>query len=237
MPANPKKVYGDRKPPIGLMPLAALIHGTLAFYDGKGKYGRANWRENHVEAQTYVEAILRHVLLFANGEDYARDTGVHNLGGVIASASLLLDAMANDCLIDNRVKSQAACDLLHSAEQDIQRLNAQHAAIRAAREADADAQQAVEGHKRSQAAEALDRYVALRHEYREGGETSYRADAARDVLLNMVNGVFPEEPVDTYADEVEQEHPLVVRTSTIHRRGIETFEEMMHRRNDEGGGP
>lgn len=140
MPDNPKKAFGDKKPPLGQVPLIALIHATLALYDGKGKYGNRNWRKNHVEAQTYVEAILRHCLLWANGEDYARDTGVHNLGGVLASAAILLDAEANGCLIDNRVKSQAACDLLHSAEKDIERLNAQHAA----RRADIAAQQAVE---------------------------------------------------------------------------------------------
>lgn len=140
MPDNPKKAFGDKKPPLGQMPLVALIHATLALYDGKGKYGNRNWRKNHVEAQTYVEAILRHCLLWANGEDYARDTGVHNLGGVLASAAILLDAEANGCLIDNRVKSQAACDLLHSAEKDIERLNAQHAA----RRADIAAQHAVE---------------------------------------------------------------------------------------------
>lgn len=144
MNANPKKAFGDKKPPLGQMPLVAMIHGALAFYDGKGKYGNRNWRKNHVEAQTYVEAILRHVLLWANGEEFARDTGVHNLGGVIASASLLLDAQANGALIDNRVTSQAACDLLHDAEADIARLNGQHAALRAAREAaEAEAQPTV----------------------------------------------------------------------------------------------
>ncbi len=136
MNANPKKAFGDKKPPLGQVPLTALIHGALAFYDGKGKYGNRNWRENHVEAQTYIEAILRHVLLWANGEELARDTKVHNLGGVIASAGLLLDAQANGCLIDNRVKSQAACDLLHEAEKNIADLNRQHAERRAQIEAD-----------------------------------------------------------------------------------------------------
>lgn len=134
MQQNPKKAFGDKKPPLGQLPLIGRIMGALAFYDGSGKYGYRNWRVNHVEAQTYIEAINRHTELYANGEDYARDTRIHNLGGVIASAALLLDAEFNGCLIDNRVKSQAACDLLHDAEADIARLNEMHAALRASRE-------------------------------------------------------------------------------------------------------
>lgn len=130
--ANPKQAFGDKKPPLALLPLVAHIHGAMAFYDGAGKYGKYNWRENPVEADTYVQAMLRHARLWENGEEVARDTGVHNLGGVIACAALLLDAQANGTLIDNRVKSQAACDLLHEAEALMSSLKAQHAARREA---------------------------------------------------------------------------------------------------------
>lgn len=184
---NPKQVFGDKKPPLSLVPLSALIAGTMAFYDGAGKYGKLNWRENPVEAMTYVEAILRHTLLFANGEDHARDTGVLNLGGVIASAGLLVDAQANGCLIDNRVKSQVNCDLLHEAEELLERLKGQHAARRAAQDADEEARVAVEEGKRSQAAGALERYVAA-----ERFGSADVSSAARDVILNMVNGAFPD---------------------------------------------
>ena len=192
---NPKKAFGDKKPPLAQLPLVAQIHGALAFYDGSGKYGYRNWRENPVEAMTYVEAMLRHARLWENGEEYARDTGVHNLGGVIASASLLLDAAANGVLIDNRVPSKAACDLLHAAEADIARLNAQHKARREAAAPDGAALVA-ETNKRAQAARALavfEGLVAETHMANSANVEEYRArmNAARDVVLNMVNGVFP----------------------------------------------
>lgn len=189
---NPKKAFGDKKPPLGQLPLVARIHGALAFFDGSGKYGYRNWRENPVELQTYIEAIHRHTELFANGEDYARDTLVHNLGGVIASAGLMLDAMANGCAIDNRVKSQAACDLLHAAEADIARLNAQHAARKGDVVAIDARRQLVEARKRRAAAEAL----ALVMDLERLGTDLERLHGAKDVLLNMVNGVYPNDPED-----------------------------------------
>jgi len=193
---NPKQAFGDKKPPLALLPLIAHIHGAMAFYDGAGKYGKYNWRTNPVEADTYVQAMIRHARLWENGEDFARDTKVHNLGGVIACAALLLDAEANGCLIDNRVKSQVACDLLHDAEKLMESLKAQHLARRiatAADQQDADSdRQRIEGNKRAQAAEALALYGDL---VRRAGTTSGdRIGAAADVILNMVNGVFPEDP-------------------------------------------
>lgn len=195
---NPKQIYGDKKPPLSLVPLSALIAGTMAFYDGAGKYGKLNWRENPVEAMTYVEAILRHTLLFANGEDVARDSGVLNLGGVIASAGLLVDAQANGCMIDNRIKSQVNCDLLHEAEALLERLKAQHAERRAAQDHDEEARLAVEEGKRGMASEALTLHRTLVEAFtrstspREDYEIRQRIKAAEDLLLNMVNGVFPE---------------------------------------------
>lgn len=234
---NPKKAFGDKKPPLGQLPLIAMIHGALAFFDGKGKYGNRNWRKNPVEAQTYVEAILRHTRLWENGEEFARDTGVHNLGGVIASASLLLDAQANGVLLDNRVVSQAACDLLHDAEKDIQRLNAQHAALRAARaEPEGTDASWVEEAKRAQAEQALNNFEKLTDMWWEGtgptqAELSPRISAARDVLLNMVNGVFPVRLEDT------ADHVVLDEEREPHAEGDMDSQARILLRDDEGGGP
>lgn len=123
-PPNPKQSYGDKKPPLAQLPLAAQVHGALALYDGTNKYGFRNWRENPVEAMTYVNAIERHIALYKEGENLTRDTQVHNLGAIIASCAILLDAEINGTLIDNRSPSQPACDLLHDAERTVQSLNA-----------------------------------------------------------------------------------------------------------------
>jgi hypothetical protein len=121
-PPNPKKLYGDKKPPLHLLPLAGMIHQALAHMDGNNKYGFENWNDTPVETLTYIGAILRHLELYKYGERYARDTGVHNLGAVMACCAILIDAEENGNLIDNTKHSKATCDLLHNAEAIVQRL-------------------------------------------------------------------------------------------------------------------
>jgi hypothetical protein len=120
--ANPKKAYGDKKPPLHLLPLAGMIHQSLAHLDGNYKYEFENWNDTPVEKLTYIGAILRHVELYKYGENFARDTGVHNLGAVMACCAILLDAELNNSLIDNTRHSQATCDLMHTAEFIVERL-------------------------------------------------------------------------------------------------------------------
>lgn len=118
---NPKQLFGDKKPPLTQLPLSAQIEATLAFYDGYLKYGWRNWRDQPVEAQTYIEAALRHLRLFEVGEDYTRDTEViHNLGAVIACCAILIDAAAHGTMIDNRKKNKVEADMLHEAEKSIE---------------------------------------------------------------------------------------------------------------------
>lgn len=120
--SDPKKQYGDKKPPLIQLPLVALAHASVAHYDGDLKYGWRNWRESPVEARTYLNAATRHLQLWNEGEEYTRDTRVNNLGAVIACCAILLDAQNEGMLIDNRSKSQAACDVLHELEGTVSRL-------------------------------------------------------------------------------------------------------------------
>lgn len=122
MPDNPKQRYGDKKPALAQLPLAGMAAQSLAHMDGDYKYGFRNWRDQPVEAMTYVHAALRHLMLWAEGEEDARDTGVPNLGGVMACCAILLDAQSHGSLIDNRSKSSAACDVLHNYEEKVSRL-------------------------------------------------------------------------------------------------------------------
>lgn len=122
LPANPKQLFGDKKPRLSLFPLVAHLAAEEAHRDGMLKYGEMNWRDNPVEAMTYVDAAMRHLSLFANGEARARDTNVQNLGAVIACCAILLDSEAHGTLIDNRRHSKAACDALHDAERMVKTL-------------------------------------------------------------------------------------------------------------------
>lgn len=121
-PANPKQLFGDKKPPLGNVPMVSMLALMEALYDGALKYGLYNWRKNPVEAMTYVHAAERHLRLFAAGEEQARDTLVSNLGAVMACCAILLDAQAHGTLIDNRQHSTVDADALHAAEGWIARL-------------------------------------------------------------------------------------------------------------------
>lgn len=123
-PTNPKQAFGDKKPPLGYIPLSAQLAELEALYDGLLKYTPLNWRANPVEAMTYVEAAMRHLQLWKVGEERTRDTFVQNLGAVKACCTILIDAAVHGTLIDNRPKSKAEADLLHEGEEWVERLKA-----------------------------------------------------------------------------------------------------------------
>lgn len=125
-PPNPKEIFGDRKPRLSLIPLSGQLAQFEAQFDGKLKYGEVNWRKTGVEAMTYVDAAMRHLQLYANGEKHARDTGVQNLGAVMACCAIIIDAEAHNMLIDNREISPEACDMLHEAEKMVSKLKEMH---------------------------------------------------------------------------------------------------------------
>lgn len=119
---NPKKAFGMKKPPLMELPLSAHIAGSMAHLDGDLKYGFRNWRETEIDAQTYINAAMRHLRLYEAGENFTRDTGVPNLGAVIACCAVLIDAELHGALLDNRAHSQAEADLLHDSEAMVRHL-------------------------------------------------------------------------------------------------------------------
>jgi len=121
-PPNPKKIFGDRKPRLSLVPLSGQLAQFEAQWDGCLKYGEVNWRHDPVEAMTYVDAAMRHLQLYSHGEELARDTTVQNLGAVMACCAILIDAKVHGTLLDNRSISPVECDLLHQAEAMVAKL-------------------------------------------------------------------------------------------------------------------
>lgn len=70
---------------------------------GDEKYGRMNWRDDPVTASIYVGALLRHLLKWwTGGIDCDPESGAHELGHVMNNAAIILDAMDNGTLIDDR---------------------------------------------------------------------------------------------------------------------------------------
>lgn len=114
---NPKDLVGAKKAPLALVPPALVIGAAEAMAVGAEKYGPYNWRAYPVQVMTYVEAAMRHLLAFADGQDDAEDTGVHHLKHVVAGMGILLDSIALGTAEDNRPMKGPAADLLRQQDK------------------------------------------------------------------------------------------------------------------------
>jgi len=101
--SNPKDRLAVSKAPLWLVPVAAAANCALALLDGMIKYGLTNWRQESVAASVYVGAAQRHIgKWFDCREDFDKDSGIHHLGHAMACIAIVLDAEAQDCLVDDR---------------------------------------------------------------------------------------------------------------------------------------
>jgi hypothetical protein len=71
---------------------------------GADKYGPWNWRETGVCASTYVNAILRHLNAWRDGESLDPESGITHLAHIACSANILMDAEVCGKLQDDRNK-------------------------------------------------------------------------------------------------------------------------------------
>lgn len=103
---NPKTAIGRTKPAlISVIPTAALLHLGEVMKLGAKKYGPFNWRETPVPAEVYVDAAMRHLLSWFDGEDKDPESGMSHLGHVMACMAIIIDAQENGMLDDNRPKA------------------------------------------------------------------------------------------------------------------------------------
>ena len=101
---NPKAAYGAAKPQMHLIPPVAKIEMAAVLRLGADKYGAYNWRNQPVNATTYISAIERHLCLWAAGDDDDHESRASHLAHIMASAAILLDSMYSKTLIDDRLK-------------------------------------------------------------------------------------------------------------------------------------
>lgn len=99
---NPKDILGSAKVSLTAVPSVAILHEACALMTGDWKYGAYNWRAKPVVARIYIDAALRHIHAWFDGEECAEDSGVHHLGHARACLAILLDAMETGNLIDDR---------------------------------------------------------------------------------------------------------------------------------------
>lgn len=120
---NPKDLLGLKKVPMSLIPATSMIYEAMAFVDGAAKYGPYNWRANAVKASIYVDAAMRHLQSWYNGEELTRDSKIHHLACAKASLGIIIDAMETGNLVDDRPKSADVAGLLERLEADVKRLS------------------------------------------------------------------------------------------------------------------
>jgi len=99
---NPKDRFGLQKLSISKVPSTALATCAGAMMLGAEKYGPYNWREKDVRATVYVDAALRHLYAWFEGEEVDPESGVSHLGHVMACAAILIDAQHMGRLADDR---------------------------------------------------------------------------------------------------------------------------------------
>jgi hypothetical protein len=99
---NPKDAIGVKKVSTSVIPGSAIFHLGTAMMDGAGKYGPYNWRKGPVKSSVYIDAAERHMRLWFEGEERAKDSGVHHLAHAMGCMAILLDAWEHGMLTDDR---------------------------------------------------------------------------------------------------------------------------------------
>jgi len=91
------------KAPLGLIPRSALIEEAHVLAYGAEKYDLHNWRKG-MKWTRLIDAVLRHVIAFADGEDFDQESGLHHLAHARASCGFLIEYMESHPELDNRYR-------------------------------------------------------------------------------------------------------------------------------------
>jgi hypothetical protein len=118
-PANPKAAYGNSKPSITLIPPTAMVDMAGVFELGAAKYGAYNWRDTKVEKLTYLNAALRHILAYVDGEDIDPESGCTHLAHAAACMMILIDARSRNFVIDNRPTPGTAAEMIRERTKPV----------------------------------------------------------------------------------------------------------------------
>jgi len=103
---NKKDAVGATKAPTSCIPSAGIFAMGAAMQDGGNKYDPFNYRESQVTASVFFNAMMRHLLDWWEGQDFADDSKVHHLGHLMAGAAIVLDSISNENFIDDRPKTK-----------------------------------------------------------------------------------------------------------------------------------
>lgn len=103
---------GQAKPSPALVPSSAILEIAQAFRDGAEKYTAYNWRDKPVPTMTYLNAALRHMYAYLDGEERSEDADCLHLAHAAACFCIVMDAAACGTLIDDRPKKGKAPEII-----------------------------------------------------------------------------------------------------------------------------
>lgn len=90
------------KPPLSLLPRAALEAEAMVLAYGANKYGRDNWRLG-MDHSRLLDACLRHIVAYAEGEDVDPESGLSHLAHARCGLGFLLHYRTAGVGTDDRV--------------------------------------------------------------------------------------------------------------------------------------
>jgi hypothetical protein len=124
--SNPKDIVGSDKVPLGLVPGITMGYLAVAHLEGDLKYGRTNWREAGVRTSIYIDACLRHLEKFKEGQWEDTTTKVPHLASAMACMSIIVDAYHAGKLVDDRPKSVDASSVIDGLGDVVKHLKSLH---------------------------------------------------------------------------------------------------------------
>lgn len=99
----PGKKLDEGKPPLSLISRTALEEEAKVMAYGVKKYGTHQWRGG-MDFSRLVDAALRHVYAFADGEDKDKETGLSHLAHARCCLAFLLEFEGLKIGTDDRFK-------------------------------------------------------------------------------------------------------------------------------------
>ena len=93
--------FDDNKPPVGLIPRSATLEEAYVLAFGAQKYGTHNWRQG-MKWQRLINASMRHILAFNEGEDFDPESGLCHLAHARCCLSFLIEYMTTHPELDDR---------------------------------------------------------------------------------------------------------------------------------------
>jgi hypothetical protein len=126
-PSNPKDIIGAGKLPLSLWPATATAMGSIGMMNGLTKYGRDNFRAIGIRSSIYVDAALRHLIAWNEGEECDQDDLVPHLAAALACIAIIVDARAAGKMTDDRKVEGGYTQLVKELTPHIGRLKTLHA--------------------------------------------------------------------------------------------------------------